>query len=113
MAPAEPGLLNVEVLYCPRPGIVDSVRLQLAQPADVTAALRASGVLQRHGLDPTALRVGVWNHVRDVDFALRDGDRVEIYRPLTVDPKEARRLRYKRHRDASAAARAAKSAAVG
>jgi hypothetical protein len=28
---------------------------------------------------------------------LRDRDRVEIYRPLAVDPKEARRLRYKRH----------------
>lgn len=113
MAHAEPMPLNIEVLYCPQPGVVDSVRLHLARPADVTAALLASGVLERHGLDPAMVRVGVWNHVRDGNFALRDGDRVEIYRPLTVDPKEARRLRYKRHRDASAAARAAKAAAVG
>jgi putative ubiquitin-RnfH superfamily antitoxin RatB of RatAB toxin-antitoxin module len=34
--------------------------------------------------------------VRPLDTLLRDGDRVELYRPLRVDPKEARRLRYKR-----------------
>jgi hypothetical protein len=39
------------------------------------------------------------------DHALRDRDRVEIYRPLIVDPKEARRLRYKR-KDKIAAAKA-------
>jgi putative ubiquitin-RnfH superfamily antitoxin RatB of RatAB toxin-antitoxin module len=32
---------------------------------------------------------------------LRDRDRVEIYRPLTVDPKQARRLRYKRAKGAT------------
>jgi uncharacterized protein len=113
MAPAEPPLLTVEVLYCPRPGVVDSVQVQLASPASLAVAVRTSGVLQRHGLDPATLRAGVWNHVREGGFELRDGDRVEIYRSLTVDPKEARRLRYKRHRDASAAARATKVAGAG
>jgi uncharacterized protein len=42
----------------------------------------------------------VWGRVTPLDHVLRDGDRVEIYRPLTVDPKEARRLRYKRQRRA-------------
>jgi uncharacterized protein len=101
MAPADVGVLNIEVLYCPAPGVVDSVHLRLPAPAYVAAAVQASGVLQRHGLNAAGLRCGVWNHVRDADFALRDGDRVELYRPLTVDPKEARRLRYKRHRDAA------------
>jgi putative ubiquitin-RnfH superfamily antitoxin RatB of RatAB toxin-antitoxin module len=35
--------------------------------------------------------VGVWGKVRPLDFALRDGDRVELYRPLQADPKDARR----------------------
>lgn len=98
----EDGLVGVEVVYCPRPGVTDSTHLQLAAAATVAVALQASGVLQRHGLDATLLRVGVWNHAREAGSALRHGDRVEIYRPLTVDPKEARRLRYKRHRDAAA-----------
>jgi putative ubiquitin-RnfH superfamily antitoxin RatB of RatAB toxin-antitoxin module len=105
MAPDEGGLVGVEVVYCPRPGVTDSTHLQLHATDTVAVALQASGVLQRHDLDAALLRVGVWNHVREPGSTLRDGDRVEIYRPLTVDPKEARRLRYKRHRDAAKAAR--------
>lgn len=109
MESAEAPSLWIEVVYCPQPGITDSVRLELASPATVALALQASGVLQRHGLDAGHVRTGVWNHVREADFALRDGDRVEIYRPLTVDPKEARRLRYKRHRETTKASRAGKA----
>jgi len=99
MAPAEAAMVNIEVVFCPRPGVTDALRLQLAAPATVAAAVQASGVLQRHGLDLVGVQAGVWNRVREPDFALREGDRVEIYRALTVDPKEARRLRYKRHRE--------------
>jgi uncharacterized protein len=34
---------------------------------------------------------GVWGRVRSIDYVLRDADRVEFYRPLQADPKEARR----------------------
>lgn len=108
MAPDEGKVVGIEVVYCPRPGVTDSTPLQLPAPATVNAALQASGVLQRHGLDAGQVRCGVWNHAREADFALRDGDRVELYRSLTVDPKEARRLRYKRHRDAVKSAQATK-----
>lgn len=40
------------------------------------------------------LRIGIWGRVRSLDTPLRDRDRIEVYRPLTVDPKEARRQRY-------------------
>ena len=109
MAAADGGMVDVEVVYCPRPGVTDSTRLQLAATETVAGAVQASGVLQRHGLDAALLRMGVWNHAREPGAALRHGDRVEIYRPLTVDPKEARRLRYKRHRDAAKSAQAAKT----
>lgn len=100
MAPAEPHPgLQVEVVYCARPGLTDQVTLTLPAGATVADALRASGLPARHGLGPEGLRVGVWSRLRDADTPLRDRDRVEIYRPLTVDPKEARRQRYQRHKE--------------
>ena len=92
------GPIEVEVVYCPGPGVVDLVRLRLPAGSTVGAALVASGVVGRHGLDAQALRVGVWCRASELASVLRDRDRVELYRPLTVDPKEARRLRYKRAR---------------
>jgi putative ubiquitin-RnfH superfamily antitoxin RatB of RatAB toxin-antitoxin module len=108
MAPADlaPGapVLSVEVVYCPAPGEIDLVSLRMPAGATVADALHASGVLARHGLDGATVRVGVWCKACDAAAPLRDHDRVEVYRPLTVDPKEARRLRYKRSRGAPAAA---------
>jgi putative ubiquitin-RnfH superfamily antitoxin RatB of RatAB toxin-antitoxin module len=98
MAPAE--RLRVEVAYCRAPGIDDRVSLDLPVGATLADALQASGLLERHGLPTEGLRVGIWSKVRDTATPLRDRDRVEIYRPLTVDPKEARRQRYKRHKAA-------------
>jgi putative ubiquitin-RnfH superfamily antitoxin RatB of RatAB toxin-antitoxin module len=97
-------VLAVEVVYCPAPGVVDSVSLRLQAGATVADALHASGVLVRHGLAADGLRVGVWCKACDLATPLRNQDRVEVYRLLTVDPKEARRLRYKRARGAAAAA---------
>lgn len=111
MAPAEAlPALDVEVLYCPRPGVVDQVRLQMPAGATLADALQASGLLQRHGLAADSLRTGIWCKPRDAATPLREHDRVEIYRPLTVDPKEARRLRYGRHK-AEKAEKADKAAA--
>ena len=101
MDPAEPvpgGSLAVELVWCPGPGRCEVVALNLPAGATVADAVRASGIVERHGLEPGALRVGVWSRVREPSFVLRDRDRVELYRPLTVDPKEARRQRYRRDR---------------
>ena len=95
--------IRVEVVYSPRPGQVDCVALEMTVPATVGQALQASAMLARHALDAQATKVGIWGRVVPADTLLRDRDRVEIYRPLIVDPKEARRLRYKRHRKEPAA----------
>ena len=92
--------LRVEMAYSPTPRQVQSLRLELPAGSSVADALRASGFLEAHGLALDSLRCGVWGRVQPLEHALRDGDRVEIYRPLTVDPKDARRLRYKRQRRA-------------
>lgn len=96
------GMMRVEVVYAPGPMQVDSVELQLPPGASALDAVHASGLLQRHGLEPDPLLLGIWCHRCEPDAPLRDRDRVEIYRPLRVDPKEARRQRYKRQRDRSA-----------
>jgi putative ubiquitin-RnfH superfamily antitoxin RatB of RatAB toxin-antitoxin module len=88
--------LRIEVVYCAAPGQVDCVSLDLPAGSTAVQALHASGLLARHGLADAALEVGVWSRVCPPGTVLRDRDRVEIYRPLTVDPKEARRQRYQR-----------------
>ena len=95
--------LRVEVVYCPRPGQTDRVTLSLEPGARLADALQASGLLERHGLLLEALRVGVWSKAQQPDTLLRDLDRVEIYRPLLVDPKEARRQRYQQHKERAGA----------
>jgi putative ubiquitin-RnfH superfamily antitoxin RatB of RatAB toxin-antitoxin module len=93
--------LRIEVVYCPRPGATDSTALELPVGATLADALAASGVLVRHGLEGTELRTGIWCKPKPPETPLRDRDRVELYRPLIVDPKEARRQRYKRHKAAA------------
>jgi putative ubiquitin-RnfH superfamily antitoxin RatB of RatAB toxin-antitoxin module len=89
--------LTVEVVcaLAPRQWLRAEVRL----PAGATAvqALKASGLsaqLPEGLLD--RLTLGLWGRACAPEVLLHDGDRVELTRPLTVDPKEARRLRYRR-----------------
>lgn len=97
--PAEPGTsLRVCVVYSAGPGHSDTTDLNLAAHSTVADALAHSGVLLRHPA-AAALACGVWGRAQSLDAVLRDRDRVEVYRPLTVDPKEARRQRYGLHKD--------------
>ena len=107
MGPAETGsVIHVVVAYSAAPRQVDQVELTLEAGATVGDALRASGLLARHHeIDPAAQKVGVWGKLRALSEPLREGDRVELYRPLKVDPKEARRQRYRSHREKAAAPR--------
>jgi len=88
-------MIDVEVVYCPQPGVVDCVALALPDGSTLRVALDASGLLARHGLSPASATVGVWGRQQGLEAVLRSRDRVEIYRPLQCDPKEARRLRYR------------------
>lgn len=68
--------------------------LEVVSPTPLSAveAVHRSGVLSAHPeLDPAALNLGVHGELVAPDTPLRDGDRVEIYRPLRMDPREARR----------------------
>ncbi len=68
------------------------IALRLEHGATVADALAASGLAEQPGVpDTERCAVGVWGEVAERGRRLRDGDRVEIYRPLITDPREARR----------------------
>ncbi len=95
--------LNVSVAYSPCASEVDEVTLRLAPGATVADALRESGLQVRHpALAIDGLPVGIWGAFCDRGDRLRDRDRVELYRPLRVDPKDARRQRYRTQAKAKA-----------
>jgi len=89
------GLLHLTVVYTPRTREVQEVKLLTMPPCSVLQALQQSGLLSRYPeIDNHSVLVGVWGHKAKLDQSLRDHDRVEIYRPLRVDPKVARRERF-------------------
>ncbi|HEX9433230.1 MAG TPA: RnfH family protein [Burkholderiales bacterium] len=79
-------VIRVEVVDARRDG-VSTAKVELPAGALVRDALQASGL----NLDPSA--VGIFGKRVAPDARLADGDRVEIYRPLALDPKERRRQR--------------------
>ncbi len=92
----------VEVIYCPGPGRVDRCTVELAAGATLGQALQASGLLERHpDIDRTRPELGVWGRRRAAGDVVREGDRVEVYRPLAMDPKQARRQRQRSQREAT------------
>lgn len=92
-----PSPLAVELVYAAAPHELWQLALQLAPGATVADALRESGWPDRLGAATwDSLAVSVWNRACTPQALLHDGDRIELSRPLTVDPKEARRQRYRR-----------------
>lgn len=88
---AEP--IHVEVVYAAA-GHQELRRLTVPAGTTVMQAIVASqiaSVLPEEAI--AADRLGIFSRRAAPDDVLADGDRVEIYRPLTLDPKEARRRR--------------------
>lgn len=84
-------------VVCAEPERAFNVDLILPDGATVADAIAQSGIREAWpDLEIRADRIGIFARKASLDMMLRDGDRVEIYRPLKIDPKEARRLRAKR-----------------
>jgi putative ubiquitin-RnfH superfamily antitoxin RatB of RatAB toxin-antitoxin module len=90
------GELRVEVAYgTPARQLICAVRV--APGTTVEQAIRASGVLEEFpDIDLARNAIGVYGERVTLADRVRDGDRVEIYRALLADPKEARRQRARR-----------------
>ena len=90
--------LKIEVVYA-LPGAEDAVTLSLPQTATVRDAIQASRIAERHPeIDLSRHQLGIHGKRALSDAPLADGDRVEIYRELVLDPKQARRRRALRKR---------------
>jgi len=98
-----PALIPVTVVVCLAPRRVRELELQLPAGATVADALRASGVdvAQPTGAaaaddTPEGFCCGIWGRKVALTQRLAPFDRVEVYRPLQIDPKHARRERFER-----------------
>lgn len=90
------GQINVEVCYA-----TDTLQflraLRLEAGATVRQALDVSGLaLEVPGVDLATMAVGIFGKKKTLDTVLREHDRVEVYRPLIADPKNARRRKVRK-----------------
>jgi len=89
-------MLRIEVAHA-WPGGIFLRELQLEAGATVATALATCGLERvRPELDLERAAVGIHGRKVKRDQVLRNGDRVEVYRPLRIDPMQARRLRAER-----------------
>jgi putative ubiquitin-RnfH superfamily antitoxin RatB of RatAB toxin-antitoxin module len=85
--------LHVSVVFA-LPDGASIIELEVAEDATVADAIAQAGVLERHrDVDLGALACGIWGKIAGRDSRLADGDRIELYRPLLANPKQARRER--------------------
>ena len=88
-----PNLINVEVAYA-EPTHQHIVKLQVQNGSTIQEVIQRSNILILFPQIKLASQaVGVFGKLRELTDAVYEGDRVEIYRPLLLDPKEARKLK--------------------
>ena len=88
------GTITVEVVYVGPDSRVERRRVELCEGSTVMRAIELCGIepsLPAGSIDPA--RLGIFGRKVVPGQRLHDGDRIEVYRPLVLDPKEARRRR--------------------
>jgi putative ubiquitin-RnfH superfamily antitoxin RatB of RatAB toxin-antitoxin module len=88
-----PDQLSIEITYG-LPQRQSLISLSVKPNTSVEQAILQSGILSLYSdIDLTKNKVGIWNRTCKLEQELKNGDRIEIYRPLIADPKEIRKLR--------------------
>lgn len=86
--------LTVRVFYAASVTDMHEVTLVVEPGATIESVIHASGMLARYPeIDLGKNEVGIFSRRKKITDEVNEGDRVEIYRPLQCDPKEARRAR--------------------
>ncbi len=89
--------IAVEVVYAASPE--QQLLKSLSVPAGTTVeeVVHHSGILNQFAeIDLKKNRLGIWGKRVGTETVIQPHDRIEVYRPLLIDPKEARKLRVKR-----------------
>lgn len=85
--------LRIQVCYA-NPDLQRLVSLSVAEGTTIGEAIGLPGIADEvAGQNIAACKVGIYGKLKSPDTLLREGDRIEIYRSLLADPKEARRRR--------------------
>ena len=92
--------LNIEVVYA-RPDAQDVLHVKVEQGQTLLEAIEASGMLSLYpDLDIGGYnKLGIYSRAAKPSDEAKEGDRIEIYRPLVADPKEIRRRRAERAKE--------------
>jgi putative ubiquitin-RnfH superfamily antitoxin RatB of RatAB toxin-antitoxin module len=88
-------MVNVELIYAPRELPLIHLRMLVVEGSSVGDVLRQSGLFQTHP-EVCNYSIGIFSKIVDADVHVKSGDRIEIYRPLLIDPMEKRRQRAKK-----------------
>ena len=91
--------ISIEVAYA-LPDRQALLEVVIEQGTSVEQAIKASGIIKRFPqIDLSKDKVGIWNRTCKLSDEPKNGDRIEVYRPLIADPKEARRRRAEKAKD--------------
>ncbi len=89
--------VTVEVVYAGE-YVQKLIVVAVEEGASIEAVIEQSGILVLFPeIDLTRQKVGVFSHPRLLTDTIKAGDRIEIYRPLKIDPMEARRAKAKKN----------------
>jgi uncharacterized protein len=83
-------MVKIELVYIADDTPPLHLKMDLPSGTTVGGALSISKIHHTHP-ETTVLAVGIYTKIVPLDKVLRDGDRIELYRPLALDPKEKRR----------------------
>ncbi|MBS7806445.1 RnfH family protein [Variovorax sp. PCZ-1] len=93
---AEPRQISVLLVYSPAPRVVHELILNVPSGTRLSDARALAAQDPRFAHLPSEASFGVWGRKVTIHHSLRHEERLEIYRPLRVDPKVARRERFKK-----------------
>lgn len=93
-------MIVIEITYA-SPETQDLRALSVSEGSTVEEVIKQSGLLERFPeIDLAKNKVGIFSQQVALSQSVQAGDRVEIYRPLTIDPKQARQLRAQKRKPA-------------
>lgn len=83
--------MKVQIVYA-TPARQTVLSVELAEGATVQQAIDTSGIMKKFPeIDLSTQKVGIFSKPTPLDAVLEDGARIEIYRPITADPKTVKR----------------------
>ncbi len=84
-------MVKIELVYIAENQTTFYLEMDLPDGSTVSAALNQSKIYEIHP-ETYTLKIGIYSKIVSKETLLRNGDRIELYRPLHADPKEKRRL---------------------